>query len=279
MPVRSVTLNASKAGMTRLRDKGGASPETLYELTNAYINASRSPTQRPGTTWITQFSANTAGLVAFQGIFYAFTADITKVVSTGSYQVILLRHPTNGSAQLKNIHYVSPFMGYMYVVAEFADGVIRHYWVQNPNAWQANTTYQTNTLVQPTSQNGYYYIAVSGSPPPVWTPGTALNWNQTYTVQPTVYNGVYYTSFSNTSITTATSTAPFHSPAYTGPNEPSWLTGVSSITFDIASGNPVVKTIPAPTPPPATPPGSGDGGRYTNPGGSGGRRSGVVERQ
>lgn len=264
--VRSETLSSSGAGMTRLRDKGAASPQTLYELTNAYINASRSPTQRPGTTWIYQFAANTAGLVAFQGVFYSFTADITKVVSTGSYQVLMLRHPTNGAAQLKTIHYAQPFMGYIYVVAEFTDGVVRHYWLQNPSAWVANTTYATNTLVQPTTPNGYYYTAVQGPAPPVWKPGMALTAITAYTVQPTTYNGFYYTSIPQAGLV--------FSVVYTGPNEPSWGTTAGSITYDFSTGNQTIITKPQPTPPPAPPPGNGTGGRYTNPGG---RKAGNVE--
>jgi hypothetical protein len=255
MPVRSVTLNASKAGMTRLRDKGGASPETLYELTNAYINASRSPTQRPGTTWAYQFGANTHGLVAFQGIFYAFTDNPASVVNTGNYRVFLLRNPVAGSAAtLSKVTYAVPFMGY-------SDGTAHHFWLQNPSAWTANTIYSTNSLVQPTTPNGYYYRALPSNNPPVWQPRTAYI-SGSY-CQPSKYNGFYY-QVTNITI-------PALAP-YSGPNEPAWSTSLGGITMDFSAGNPSTNPIQVnnpPSPPPAQPPGGGVGGRYGNRGGNG----------
>lgn len=263
MPVRSVTLNASKAGMTRLRDKGGASPETLYELTNAYINASRSPTQRPGTTWTYQFGANTHGLVAFQGIFYAFTDNPSAVVSTGNYRVVLLRNPVAGSAAtLAKITYAVPFMGYLYVVGIYSDGTAHHFWLQNPAAWTANTTYATNTLVQPTVPNGYYYRALPLNIPPVWQPHT--QYIVASQVQPSKYNGFYYQCL-NVSVLF---------PPTSGPNEPAWSTSLGGITLDFSAGNattnPTQVNTP-PQPPPAPGPGTGPGGRYGNRGGDGAR--------
>lgn len=259
--VRSETLSSSGAGMTRLRDKGAASPQTLYELTNAYINASRSPTQRPGTTWIYQFGANTAGLVAFQGVFYSFTADPTKAVSTGTYQVLVLRHP-NGTAfsgQLKNIHYAQPFMGYMYVVAEFTDGVVSHYWLQTPPAWVAHTVYQANQLVQPTTNNGFYYVDVQTLNPPAWAPAISVSGSPPLVIQPTVYNGYMYT------VSVTTGTAPT-----TGPVEPTWPTVQGATVTEYSTGYKNPAPSQPPTPPPPQPPGTGVGGRYTNPGGKAG---------
>lgn len=259
--VRSETLSSSGAGMTRLRDKGGASPQTLYELTNAYINASRSPTQRPGTTWTYQFGANTVGLVAFQGIFYAFTDNAAAVVSTGNYRVVLLRNPVLGSvATLTKIVYAVPFMGYLYVVGGYSDGTYHHFWLQNPPAWTANTSFQTNTLVQPTTANGYYYKAQQASPPPVWRPHNAYVVS-TY-VQPTTWNGFYYEC-------TSTSVPPLLQ--VSGPNEPAWSTSIGGITLDFSAGNPStnpVQVSPTPVAPPAPAPGTGAGGRYGNPGGN-----------
>lgn len=264
MPVRSVTLNASKAGMTRLRDKGGASPETLYELTNAYINASRSPTQRPGTTWTYQFGANTHGLVAFQGIFYAFTDNPAAIVSTGNYRVVLLRNPVAGSAAtLSKVTYAVPFMGYLYVVGVYSDGTAHHFWLQNPPAWTANTSYAANTLAQPKTINGYYYKVSPIQNVPAWQPHFVYTLSSI--CQPTVYNGFHYQKTSADSISNVITS---------GPNEPAWSTSLGGITLDFSSGNPTTNPTQVnqpPSPPPAPAPGTGSGGRYGNRGGNGAR--------
>ena len=44
-----VTLSAVQAGITRLRTKGGASPESLYDLINGYVTAARTIAPRPGS--------------------------------------------------------------------------------------------------------------------------------------------------------------------------------------------------------------------------------------
>jgi hypothetical protein len=291
--VRKVSLTASQAGMTRLRDKGGASPNTLNELTNGYVNAARTPTQRGGTTWKFNYAdsrysktgnaGKTKGLMSWCGMLWTFaagenstslatardsgittsttstyvvptinvtgtftvsssarlavgmvisvndgstfiTGTITSIVTTTitlrtlvivqgqagntiataavvqGFPILILRHPTNNvSATLSKIHYAKPFMGFPYVVAEFSDGVINHFWLQNPPVWQPSTTfvpsaYNANQLVQPNpalSPNppltGYYYQAIQVANPPAWTP---LLQHQVYdVVQPTVYNG------------------------------------------------------------------------------------------
>lgn len=262
MPVRSVTLNASKAGMTRLRDKGGASPETLFELTNAYINASRSPTQRPGTTWVYQFGANTHGLVAFQGVFYSFTDNPASIVNTGNYQVVLLRNPVAGSAAtLSKVTYAVPFMGYLYVVGVYSDGTAHHFWLQNPPAWQRNSSYSSGQLVQPSPTNGYYYSAQLLSNPPQWRAHLAVN--QGTTVQPTKYNSFFYQATNVVSPTSIGGTTI----AFTAPNEPVWSTSLGGITLDISGGNPSSnpnQINPPPAPPPQPAPGTGPGGRYGN---------------
>lgn len=269
--VRPVTLNASKAGMTRLRTKGGASPETLFELTNGYVNASRCPQQRPGTTWKFNFADTghtgnaglTKGLVAFQGVLYTFSA---RALSSGSTSFVIQRlmHPTNGTADLKAVHFSKPYMGYLYVVGEFLDGVIGHYWIQNPKAWRQSQFYLDNTLVQPTTPNGYYYKAQRLKNPNAWTPVTMYSINDL--IQPTEYNGYYYKA--------AVEGGPSTPPARSGTLEPVWVfqtninNGIQSSwamsTFDFSTSTPAVENTPPPTAPGATPPGGEAGGKYDN---------------
>lgn len=177
--------------MTRLREKGGADPNTLYELTNGFVNASRVPQQRPGTTWEYTWPAHTKGLCSYKDALVAFSS---QVIDTGrtDFIVATLRHPSGDfTGDIQEIHYAQPFMGNLYVVAEFDDGTVRHYWLQDPDTWQADTIYVENDLVQPSTPNGYYYKLVRTENPPAWAPGVERALGDV--VQPTVYTGWKYT--------------------------------------------------------------------------------------
>jgi hypothetical protein len=276
MAQRVVTLSASKAGMTRLRYKGGASPETLYELTNGFINASRCPQQRPGTRWKfnladtghTGNAGKTKGLVAFKGVFYSFTHSPSYTTTgSSSYVVVVLRHPTSSTATIAAIHFAQPFMGLLYVVVQFSatsdypSGFIGHYWLQNPPAWKQFSQYMDNALVQPGTPNGYYYEAHRSINPSSWT--ALLQYKVGDKVQPTTYNGSYFT-VNNVYGPGAALTPPI---ARSGGTEPDWtLAGLQNgaFTLEFSTANPLPTPATGTTPPGATPPGIEDGGRYSN---------------
>ncbi|NII54398.1 hypothetical protein [Luteibacter sp. SG786] len=218
MSQRQVTLSAVKAGMTRLRDKGGASPESLYELTNGYVDASRSPTSRPGTSLDFTLPAGTKGLCAFQGKLHVFAT--TRIVpSNPKYVVNILKHPdVSFTGGIKKIHFAKPFLGYLYVVAEFDDASVWHYWLQAPPIWQPNTIYGLGQLVRPSTENGFYYRSNSASKAPVWTANTPKQLGDV--VQPTTANGWEYV------VTEVTGTPT------TGSTEPSWPTQEGAQVFE-----------------------------------------------
>ncbi|MGH8173756.1 MAG: hypothetical protein ACREPX_11455, partial [Rhodanobacteraceae bacterium] len=177
--------------MTRLREKGGASPDTLYTLDNGYVNASKVPTQRPGTTWDYAWPDGTKGLCSFKGVMHAFSAEI---INTGreDYIVDTLRHPSaEFDGHIRTIHYSAPYLGYLYVVAEFDDDQVFHYWLRTPDTWAALTIHAEGDKVQPTVPNGYYYEAVQLENPPAWAPGVERAVGDV--VQPTVKTGWKYT--------------------------------------------------------------------------------------
>jgi len=259
--MRAVILNSSAAGMTRLRGKGGASPETLWELTNAYVTASKAIKQRPAVQFYTLFPPTSRGMTVFNGVMYTFTAH--AVSNPGSATVKVLIHPTPGfTGELYRIHFAQPFMGLLYVVAEFDDHNIYHYWLQEPATWQPLTIYNVNDLVQPTVPNGFYYKAVINNAPPAWQPNTLYATGDL--VQPTVYSGYSFL---------ATNLLP-SSPTSSGSVEPTWTTVPGGLVLESSSGNPSNVNTAPPTPPPTTPPGSQPGGKYGNPGGSGARFGG-----
>lgn len=189
--MRQVTLSAVKAGMTRLRDKGGASPDSLYELTNGYVDASRSPRSRHGTRMVYTLPPGTKGITPFQGKLHVFaTQPIT--VANDLFVVNILKHPDASYAGgLKQIHFAKPFLGFLYVVAEFGDGSVWHYYLHGKSPWAANTQYQPDDVVTPTVANGFLYQATALNQPATWAASTQYNVGDV--VVPTTANGWKYT--------------------------------------------------------------------------------------
>lgn len=256
--MRTITLNTAAAGMTRLRNKGGANPETLFELTDAYVTASRSIKPRPAMVYKTKLPSASKGYAVYNGVRYTFAARSAS--NPGSATVLILVHPNPAFAgTISKIHFAHPFMGYLYVVAEFSDSNVYHYWLQRPSPWFANTVYDANAIVEPTTPNGLYFKAIIENPPLSWQPNHQYATNDT--VQPTTYNKYGYT---------ATNLTP-SSPAPSGGTEPAWIAKEDALILESSAGGAATTDPPTTDLPPTPPTGLGDGGRYTNPGGSGGR--------
>lgn len=120
---------------------------------------------------------------------------------------------------LKTIHFVGVILGELYLAAEFVDGTVRHYWLQNPATWQPNHVYLLGELVQPSTPNGYYYQAPAGAEVPAWAPGTVYAVGDT--IQPATPNGWTYT------VVEVTGTSPT-----SGSEEPTWPTSAGAEVFE-----------------------------------------------
>lgn len=191
--MRPVPLTVLKGGINRLRTKGGARSDSLYDLLNAHLTEKGTVKGRPGTTRTTTLPAGTKGLTSFQGALHIFSSA-TMVVPSG-YVLHVLAHPDNDpvtTIALKKIHFAKPFMGFLYVVAEFVDDSVYHYWLQSGGVWQANHVYHHGDIVEPTVANGIAYQATRlSSPHPSWAPGVPRAVSNI--IEPTVYNDFFYT--------------------------------------------------------------------------------------
>lgn len=247
--MRSVALSAVKAGMTRLLDKGGASPESLWLLRNGYVNASRRATQRPGTMLETDTLAGTKGLCAFRGGFVVFSHQVTPMADP-RFTCEVLIHPNGAEVPIKEIHFAEPFLGYLYVVAEFEDGVVQHYWLESVDAWEPEKAYDPNGRVQPTDPNGFIYHAHRLTEPGrLWEPNVERQVGDV--VEPTVFNGYEYVAVE------------VHgNPARSGEVEPDWPARPGAVVVEEADTQATPPPPQSPPPPPGPPP------RYDNPGGS-----------
>lgn len=188
--MRPSPLYNLKQGINRLRIKGGANPASLYDLVNAWITVDGSINPREGTIRAEALTSATKGLMADDGIFNVFS--ITQQTVPSGYVDNILINPNDASQAIVTIWFAKPFMGFPYVVAEFANGDIFHYWLQNSGNWAANTVYDIGTLILPlTTQTGLAYLAQRVSAVnPTWQAETGIALNAI--VEPTEYTGFQY---------------------------------------------------------------------------------------
>lgn len=231
-------------GMSTLRVKGGASSKGLQLLKNGWITSARTMQARPGADFDRAMPAGSHGVIGFADTFHTFSA-IPLSNSDPKIDVDILLHPTGGSAAIKTIHQAFVFLGRLYVVAEFEDGVVQHYYLEDPAAWTANAEILEGQSIQPSAPNGYYYENLTASTIPAWQSNVQVA--LTDSRQPTTANGLRYTI-------TATTGSP---PPYTGNTEPLWptLAGATIIERRYVTDN--VQNPPGSSTPA---PGGGSGG-------------------
>lgn len=239
------SLSAVKAGITRLRTKGGASADSVYDLVNGYVTAARTIKCRPGTRIAHTLPAGTKGLVFFQGKFVVFSDKVTASTDP-LVEVEVLKHPTVPDAPIKEVHFSMPFLGFLYVVAEFEGATgprYPHYWLEKGEVWQPGKTYLPGALVRPSSGNGLAYRLESDRAGYVpWAPNVARAVGNV--VVPTTDNGFKYT------VTETTGSA-----ARSGTSEPAWPTVAGETIFEDANiESPLASntTQTAPLPPSVT---------------------------
>ena len=141
-------------------------------------------------------------------------------------------------------------MGGLYVVAEFENGNVYHYWLQPGEAWAPETVYKSGTLVEPAIPTGFAYRATRyGAPYSTWAPNVPRSSGDGYDeqsiVEPTVYNDFYYKAIETTGTNPSS-----------GTTEPVWPESEGATVVERTDGDggalPVVAT-PPPTNIPSTP--------------------------
>lgn len=229
MGQRPVPLTTLKGGINRLKVKGGASAQQLYDLTNAYLTQAGTVVPREGTIRSATLNSNTVGLSAFDGIFNVFSTALQSVPA-GYVDNLLIPPPASAAATLSKILFAKLFLGFPYVVALYSDGKIYHFWLQSGGTWTANTVEQTGAIVTPTTPNGLAYMATRAMPPhSTWTPQSTVTAGTV--VEPTEANGYSFRAVA------VAGTSP-----HTGSTEPAWPSTEGAIIqefgdFDVNSND------------------------------------------
>lgn len=253
-------LTVVRGGISRERVKGAAKQDVLYDLVNGFVTDENTVEVRPGTLRVATLPSITKGLCAFGGSRHVF-ANETVAVPAG-YTLHVLVHPLfeDGSEnpfQIKKIHFAAPYLGFLYVVAEFDIGdadteAVHHYWLQSSGTWEANKIYRNGDIVEPTVPNGLAYRATRLSAPnKSWAPNVSREMGDV--IEPTVYNDYYYTVVDTIGANPAS-----------GASEPTWPTEDGArVTEDTDASAAPPQTV---TTPPSNQPGSDVTDRYGIPG-------------
>ena len=231
---RQENLTVVKGGISRQRTKGAALKDSLFDLLNGFVTTEKTVVIRPGTLRTELLTPGTKGLVHFDGGFHVFAVD-TVAVPAG-YTLHLLKSPDDATLALKRIHFAEPFLGALYVAAEFADDRTYHYWLQAAKDWLPDTAYAINEPVSPTVPNGFVYKARRlAAANPSWTANTPRSVSDV--VEPTTENNFKYT------VTQVIGPTP-----RSGPLEPIWPKRIGAVIvedLDDTSGNaPVAEEAP-----------------------------------
>jgi hypothetical protein len=259
--VRIEALQPLEGGITRIREKGGANPRWLYDCLNGYVDMDGAVQSRPGTTDEIQLPAGTKGLAAVNNGLVVFSH---QAVATGNPLVTCeaLPHPEGIATEIRWIHFAEPFLGndersFLYVVVEYANGDVYHFWLRLAQDWKASTTYTLGAMVQPTTPNGYLYRAHRLNPAGIkW----AANVKRTVgdKVEPTKFSGYEHTVIET-----------IGDNPRSGPTEPDWAEADGGITIEDTGAGTVPPPETGTTTPPTTDPGAGGGGDRYGVGGDG----------
>lgn len=214
-------LTTLKGGINRLKTKGNPSPDSLFDLVNGLVTQAGSVIPRDGTIRFANLGTSTIGLMAQNGVFNIF--GLALVTVPAGFKCNVLQNPSNPSDPLKTIWYAQPFMGFPYVVAEFASGHVQHYWIQETTTWAANTVYQPGDVAIPlTTPTGLEYIPSSPYHYTTWAPGMSISNNSI--VVPTIPNGFFFVATLPSGETAA----------FTGAVEPTWPTTIGAMVNDFS---------------------------------------------
>jgi len=149
----------------------------------------------------------------------------------------VLAHPDpDFEGTLEKIHFAEPFMGALYVVAEWSDGRVSHHWLASGGEWEPDKVYFNGDVVTATAQNGLLYKAVANNPDAptqTWQPLT--NYQVGDKVLPTTYNGYYY------EVAATEGDVPI-----SGAFEPSWVASEGAEVTEAADGSRVPAATSAP---------------------------------
>jgi hypothetical protein len=168
-----------------------ARPNILRTLQNAYITTGKTIKKRPCLQSVATLEAGTVGLKSFGGklqTFYGQGAAINH--ANPLFHSNRVPKWDTGADPVK-IHYADQYNAILYVVAEFAGPVYRHYYLDDPGAWAATIAVLTQ-FVSPTDDGERLPVRGDGDHRPGRVGRTGTVYAANAFRRPTTPNGFRY---------------------------------------------------------------------------------------
>lgn len=151
-------------GIDRTRLASPPRDGALYDLVNAYLSPGHTIKRRPGFK-LSRALAGCYGMCSYGGTIHTFFsgADPGSGGGVTTHKVVC---PDGSGSALAKIHMAKPLYGFLYVVAEFANGSVFHLYLDDGSdqcpKWAANTQYQYGSTVAPkAAPNGMHFQCTS----------------------------------------------------------------------------------------------------------------------
>jgi hypothetical protein len=160
---RTVTYDRFEAGLDLRKGASVSDANRLRVLTNAYVTNGRAIKKRPCLSPVATLEPGTVGLKAGGGKLNTFYGSTPVSHANTLFRSNRVAHPDTAT-EPELIHYYDTFLGYGYAAVQYANGTIKHHYIDDSGltAWGAAGTYNEGDFVRPSTANGYRYEMTSG---------------------------------------------------------------------------------------------------------------------
>lgn len=127
---KSISYDRFDYGLDLRKGLSTSDANRLRVLKNAHATEGRTIRKRPGTVMVATLESGTEGLFAGNGklnTFYGGTGTITH--ANAMFKANNVRHNTTAALAVDKVHYGDVFNGYMYASVQYANGDIRHHYL------------------------------------------------------------------------------------------------------------------------------------------------------
>jgi hypothetical protein len=126
-----ITFDRFDLGLDLRKGASVSDANRLRVLTNAFVNTGHTISKRPAARKIATLEAGTKGLRPGFGFLQTFYGSGSIVHANPLFRANLI--PSVNNSAVSRMHFGAPFLGAMYVVAEYVDGTVAHHYLDGTN--------------------------------------------------------------------------------------------------------------------------------------------------